>query len=604
MRLFAPVWVCRSANRRGFTLVEMMTATALMLILMAILTGTFARITDTVNNSRSTIEMNSQLGAVAFRLQKDLEGYTVRPDPLRNDFTDGYLEVIEGPIGPHFWVFNRRTALTSATTDPTTFNINNGVDSTLADLDDVLMLTTRSQSDPFVSKSPSPLVDSTTLSDVAEVAWFVRGTTLYRRTLAVGNPSQFVQNNPQIREREIDAAGVISNQVVGTGSQVANNVSWIQANGIVVIRRNNPASSSSPGPLYASFPHNTTPVWNPSQSGFYGAADLSVRLEGSANDLDATARNIPPEPVSLRLVPNTLADLARREYRFAHQPFLYPHEVRFWGPLGLPTLEECSHANFPFPIPTTVTSGVVPVPGVSTNGRWANALGYVSGAAQFDARNPAPGVNNKYQYPYANLNQTAANGTIGTLNIYRAASANTRINEDVILTNVIGFDVKVWDPGAPIYAGATDVIAPGDPLYLSQIGTSTPISYGAYVDLGYAPGYVAATAAAGALPIPKPHFNSRGQGIHDLGAALPRVWDSWTSFYEADGRNQDGDATIDEATNGFDDNAFGGPDDITEREAPPPYASPLRGLQITLRIFDPDTLQVREVMVRQDFILE
>jgi len=567
MRLFAPVWVRRSANRRGFTLVEMMTATALMLILMAILTGTFARITDTVNNSRSTIEMNSQLGAVAFRLQKDLEGYTARPDPLRTDFSDGYTEVIEGPIGPHFWTYSRRKLLSAAPTDPTQFRIDQGDDSTLADIDDVLMLTTRSQSDPFVGVVRTT---NTMSSPVAEVAWFVRGTTLYRRVLLVNSPTQPV------------AGGVAP----------PDNVSWIRTNANqTVVRRTNPTA----GALYTS---NLN--WPTFPFAFYGAADLSVRLEGSANDLDATARNSGAE----RLVPNTLADLARREYRFAHQPFLYPHEARFWGPLGLPTLEECSHADFPFPIPLTVTSGVVQVAGVSTNGRWANSLGYVSGSAQFDARNPAPGVNNKYQYPYANLNQLAANGTIGTLNIYRAASANTRINEDVILTNVIGFDVKVWDPGAPIYAGASDVIAPGDPLYLSQIGTGTPISYGAYVDLGYAPAYVAATAAAGALPIPKPHFNTLGQGIHNLGVAQPRVWDSWTSFYEADGRDQDGNGIVDQATNGFDDNAFGGPDDITEREAPPPYASPLRGLQITLRIFDPDTLQVREVMVRQDFILE
>ncbi len=33
-----------------------------------------------------------------------------------------------------------------------------------------------------------------------------------------------------------------------------------------------------------------------------------------------------------------------------------------------------------------------------------------------------------------------------------------------------------------------------------------------------------------------------------------------------------------------------------------PYPFPLRGVQITLRVYEPDTRQVREVTVVQDFL--
>ena len=56
----------------------------------------------------------------------------------------------------------------------------------------------------------------------------------------------------------------------------------------------------------------------------------------------------------------------------------------------------------------------------------------------------------------------------GNLKTYRNA---TRVSEDVILTNVIGFDVKAWDPGAPIITNSsqTAVLLPGDPGYVAAM---------------------------------------------------------------------------------------------------------------------------------------
>ena len=47
-----------------------------------------------------------------------------------------------------------------------------------------------------------------------------------------------------------------------------------------------------------------------------------------------------------------------------------------------------------------------------------------------------------------------------------------------------------------------------------------------------------------------------------------------------------------------------GIDDPGEREAPPPYPYPLRGIQVKIRVFEPDSRQIREVTVVQDFLPE
>ena len=95
-------------------------------------------------------------------------------------------------------------------------------------------------------------------------------------------------------------------------------------------------------------------------------------------------------------------------------------------------------------------------------------------------------------------------------------------------------------------------------------------------------------------------------------ARLTRVYDTWNFGYENDGIDQDGDNIADEGTDGFDNPTLYadgthkrlGADDPAERETSPPYPSPLRAVQITLRVYEPDSGQIREVTVRQHFVPE
>lgn len=424
--------------RRGFTLVEVLVATALSLMLMGAVVAMFARVTTSVTESRAILESADRLRLAAARLQQDLGGATADLSKTwhRPEDNEGYFEYVEGPV----------TQANASTVAVNTDNGNVG-DTTVGDWDDILMLTTRSAGRPFVGKLGG---SGTVESDVAEVAWFLRGRTLYRRVLLVA-PS-----TPNI-----------SNSV--------------------------------------------------STTNFYANYDLSVRANTSNT-----------------VVLNSLGDLTKRENRFAHDTAAFPFDIGGWywtssmgSMLTLPTLRECSSANWVVGR-TPATTG-----SIATLDLWSN-----------------------------NPNHRVADAALYT--------NGTRIADDVILTNVIGFDVKAWDP--------------------TYVDTTTNIT-GAYVDLGN--GAASGQFATATRPV--------GRDTSNAVLNLVRVYDTWPTSYEQTGAAGLG-GTPGNAVNGFDDDSNNVVDDSTEFLTSPPYPFPLRGIQVKIRIFEPDSRQVREVTVVQDFL--
>jgi prepilin-type N-terminal cleavage/methylation domain-containing protein len=208
-----------------------------------------------------------------------------------------------------------------------------------------------------------------------------------------------------------------------------------------------------------------------------------------------------------------------------------------------------------------------------------------------------------------------------------------RQGEDVILTNVIAFDVRVFDPVAPVVAsasGATAII-PGDPNYNSS---NLVIGSGAYVDLGYTDkGAVvlnnSMSSFLGARNFGR--FSGPPQKRSRLGLNKTRTtYDTWSTHYEANGQDEDsliGDTSgVDQGTNGLDDDGDGkideppydtngdtdkdedsydevaAGDDPGELETSPPYPWPLRGIEVRIRCYEPSSRQVRQVTVRHTFV--
>jgi type II secretory pathway pseudopilin PulG len=184
-------------------------------------------------------------------------------------------------------------------------------------------------------------------------------------------------------------------------------------------------------------------------------------------------------------------------------------------------------------------------------------------------------------FPYkATIANLTANGRL----------AGARTGEDIVLSNVLAFDVRVFDPAAVIRSALTVAVTPGDPGY--GAGSSpNPTPTGAYVDLGSG---VTTTALMGSA-------DARSK-LRPPTANDPRVYDTWSTHYEVNGIDEDDDGIADEGTDGVDNNNDGVIDDLAERETSPPYPVALRGLEIRIRVYEPSSRQVRQVTVRHTFV--
>lgn len=184
-----------------------------------------------------------------------------------------------------------------------------------------------------------------------------------------------------------------------------------------------------------------------------------------------------------------------------------------------------------------------------------------------------PGTVSATVFPYENV--------VANLDSGSGPLAGNRVGEDIILTNVLAFDVRVFDPTAKVRQSSLGVaVVPGDPGYSTNL---TELASGAYIDMGVSNG---GTFDA---------MNAKSQ-------LQTATYDTWSDHYEFNGLDEDSEYGIDQKYNQLDDDSNGIVDDSNERETLPPYAVPLRGLEVRIRIYDNSTRQVRQVTVRHTFV--
>lgn len=172
-------------------------------------------------------------------------------------------------------------------------------------------------------------------------------------------------------------------------------------------------------------------------------------------------------------------------------------------------------------------------------------------------------------------------------------------DNDVVLSNVVAFDVQVYDPDAyqfVVGAGGavTDIAEPSDigPIRGTAPGSISQISRGTFVDLGKVENPLPGTGLQNGLPAlttPSILYNPPNGGY------TQDVYDTGTSWYDNDVANDFG-------SNGVDDNNNGIVDDVGEKAAIAPYNVPLRGVKITIRVVEPRSKQVRQLTVKQSFV--
>lgn len=553
-------------RRRGFTLAEVLIATALSLLLMAAVVRLFAAVTSSVSDARAATDITQRLQSAQTQLQSDLRYATARGvPPLRPEDQEGYLEIIEGP-GPF--------VITGFGTRPIKIDEGAILDASVGDMDDILMMTVRSFGEPFYGRWRDPVTNTVTIiqSQDAEIAWFVRGTKLHRRVRLI-TPGRAMVNAGL-------TAAADYNAVIGPGFAREN--------------------------------------------------DSSVRLDYTYGDrrLGQSAWNV--------FTANSLGDLTKRENRFGHDPYVFPYDARFWGPAGLPTHGDTSHVgqNPGLPVVPEAAPWTQPMP-------WGFAGDDPLGNAQPPTYFPYPLAVDYWLSPYVARDLTGAvvgspiiDSNFGALLEYRAGgpinnnraatgrmylnadattadAAGGRYSEDVVLSDVIGFDIKVWDSSAPVFIDTTSpltpLILPGDPGYIPAFNLwvsngelasdATLARFGAYVDLFY-------TRSASTAPSFPSQFAGPGLAKSGLsaGAGQAAVYDTWSTHYEQDGVDQFTDNVLDLAYDGIDNDNANGVDDLNERETLPPYPAALRSIQIKIRVYEPDSQQIREVTVAHDFI--
>ncbi len=477
----------QNRRRAGFTLVEMLVTTMVMLIMVLAMSQMFALIGDHVTDGRALIEMQGQLRASAFRVQEDLDGLTAlaRTSPGL-DWEVGYIEYIEGvdlDVATAPYTIGKDSnpwfvAADGTAVQPSTFD---ATFTAYGDIDDVLMFTARSTGRPFVGR--------------------------IRRSILTGNPA----HHSQTAFIESQDAEIIYwtqwNDVDGNGVINLGEVSLYRR--ALLIR---PDLNVNNMPTFAS-------LSVADMQAFYNQSDLSVRLEAYS----------PGSGQVVRLRPNSLVDLTKRENRVAHM-----HTAT----------TAIAPANLPLTFP------------VRFNRLWL--------PQHFDDTT------------------TGVSSVIGPTGL--------RAGEDIVQSDVLAFDVRVFDATAPLrQAGASgsptgDLLSPGD---WGWSAASNIVGRGAFVDLAYDAGSSGTSLFS--------EYPASRSGLYG-GVAIP-TFDTWTWYYEHDGIDQDNDGLVDEGSNGIDDDNQNGVDDAGERETHPPYSTPLRGLKVTLRAIELDSRQVRQTSV-------
>lgn len=254
----------------------------------------------------------------------------------------------------------------------------------------------------------------------------------------------------------------------------------------------------------------------------------------------------------------------------------------------------------------------------------------------------------------------------GTLSAgaYSIDRTNARYGEDVVLTNVVSFDVQAWDPTAPVYNNSGVAVSPSDPGFPYRQGdpsstdgsirtrslaniTTAPSSLGAFVDLNWlnpvtgTPSNANPTTLWNGSPLFAPWnpsilispFFCQGHVKSQLTASEPSSGptspiDFETNWLFDDHVNGNGlpdygtfnhtPATYDTWSthyehDGLDQDAVlgdtlgadqGAGPGSNPPETSPPYPVPLRGIKITLRCYEPDSRQMHEISVVESFVPE
>ncbi|MFN3191540.1 MAG: type II secretion system protein J [Aureliella sp.] len=532
-----------SDARHGFTLVEVLVATAVTLLMMVSLARVFKIIGDSMQEGRATLELNNRLRNVALRIQRDLGSVTVTP----GSEGEGYFEYFDGAQTDY-------TAGLARTFDAEGNLVNHN---RYGDADDIIMMTARADDVWFTGKVPlfvllgrAPVAREdfemvTIASQYAEIALFAQpvvSNQIGTGTAAVPNPGRdpaYLVQDPwafqttgglpydptsstnvnrlpetyRLHYRTLLIRPDLNvNGVLPSGTHPDGGDSWLLAG---------PDSAVIPGATTAaSLP---SPLCDTARA--FAQSDLSMRRVYNQSDgLPAGVDN---------MAANDLQSLSNPANRFAHVQVPIPGAAA----TTMPLLALGPQLQLDFDD--------------DRNDDIQDPSGFLGGNT-FE-------VGSGFLHPAFTLHTAWDAAGIGS-GLPDHQSTASRVGEDILAADILGFDIKAFDPGVPLlvsfgadllpgiantdddgvngidddgeigWDGTDDqLLSPSDPGYGPAMAgfTQTPrtsalVATGEYVDLGWARKTILTLSASG-IAVPG-GFNTIPNFWSELSGYDQRAW--------------------------------------------------------------------------------
>lgn len=583
----------RRLPANGFTLVEVLIAMALTLLILAAMAKSFAFVGERIRDSRGAIALNAELLSITTRLRDELSRCTVGLAPAMGDTNPpGYFEYYEGPI----------TNVTSSI-----FRVKGTVaspqlpDSRYGDIDDYLAFTAIApegswftgkvprylldqranpgvytlppppyDNDPSTSAPPDPFDPIVIRSRYAEIVYFVC-------------PEYIASSLPQ-DPVYVDVDGDTN---LGSGTATENGFPDrlalyrrvllirpdLNINGTLPSQIDSTVTPAVPYLIPDDWPTGTNSTiapaargidaWMFGMAGAHQQCDLSIsRSINSSNGAPGTV-----------LIANSLDDLAHPHNRFAH--------VRAPGNV----VSRGGGSAFPTSMPVLALGPAATIfNAISPAGRMAPPENYTSGSPSTTstATVQTPNLLSGFIRPEFVL------GHDRNHYVNSGSRWSDRRGEDLLVNNLLGFDIKILDQEATFFTTTTSdlVVGPDDAGYrdalenaISNVSASETRGEfkGGYVDLLYPvlaggalrgwqtrPLDLLASSSAPAIGTAQSYLISQFSGIADYSgsattqsayqnslyrsgklatngntvAILQPTFDTFTTHYERDGYQQ------------------------------------------------------------------
>jgi prepilin-type N-terminal cleavage/methylation domain-containing protein len=547
----------RSRRRAGFTLVEMLVAVALVVIMMTLFATVFQLATGAMSKQKGFAQNDQRARLTQTLLKADLDKRTFRsvfawkrkedsldaaiPPSLRqgyvyiseNDPLDDTDDLLQFTVSTSMQLKNKdTTALYGRTVPLKHSSISPNMMQTMQQCVEDYALNNPNQ--PELDDGQVNL-DNTGLSTVAEICYFLRNGTLYRRVMLVRTP--YIGN--QITPYGYDNTGAIKELIDG--------------------KYRHTGASMNP------------PAFAPTGSGvFWRDFDYSaVNMEG----LDPSGTIDPTKDLPTFLGASTGAS------NYLSNAYVSATVGDHVPSLGMP--------NMRWGFSPALKSSTAGRPREYANQYKTTASGTVQTGDAFIGRyTHAETSNNAFLYPGTLDNGDPFSTSVDRTLILDSGAlvelpSGPRRGEDILLTNVHAFDIKVYD----------DVIQD-------------------FVDLGNA----ATGSAAGDYS--RTNSNNKDYGPRPVGNVGNNVFDTWHPDFDADNNAGTAMAPDDEqppyrpwgkgadgqwGVAGTNDDGLGGTDDIAEAGWPDSddQPRPLKSIQIRLRYLDTTSNQMRDLTIIQ-----